>query len=283
MNACVCVHGQEVLNRNLFHSMERNLDDKQSLPVEETTHGRHEMFSVRSRILKNDKKETRDINLPNCNGHFENNIVEETNGVYFLRKLDEEEQRISKLCFTVQLQMWENSPPEEVRGKIRAASGKARLLMTSKFKQFKDLCNLNAGVTISEDDKIPTKADLEGFWDLVMLQIVDVDSNFSHIQKLRNNGWVEEEPVAENGCIKVPSNPSKDVKISSKKKTPQSRGTSPNTKKSSASKDQEAKKRQEARRRLVEAKKAAKKRLAESSPSAEGEVIICLPSPTKSE
>ena len=93
--------------------MERNLDDKQSLPVEETTHGRHEMFSVRSRILKNDKKETRDINLPNCNGHFENNIVEETNGVYFLRKLDEEEQRISKLCFTVQLQMWENSPPEE--------------------------------------------------------------------------------------------------------------------------------------------------------------------------
>ena len=31
-----------------------------------------------------------------------------------------------------------------VRGKIRAASGKARLLMTSKFKQFKDLCNLNA-------------------------------------------------------------------------------------------------------------------------------------------
>ena len=113
MNACVCVHGQEVLNRNLFHSMERNLDDKQSLPAEETTHGRHEMFSVRSRILKNDEKETRDINLPNCNGHLENNIVEETSGVYFLRKLDEEEQRISKLCFTVQLQMWENSPPEE--------------------------------------------------------------------------------------------------------------------------------------------------------------------------
>lgn len=31
-----------------------------------------------------------------------------------------------------------------VKGKIRAATGKARLLMSSKFKQFKNLCDLNA-------------------------------------------------------------------------------------------------------------------------------------------
>lgn len=284
MNACVCAHGQEVLNKNSLYLMEKKLDDKQLLPsCEEPAYGRHEMFSVRSRILKSDEsKATDSSNSLNCNGLLDNSIGEESSGVYFSRKLDEEEQRISKLCFTVQLQMWENSPPEEVRGKIRAAVGKARLLMTSKFKQFKDLCDLNAGITIAADGKIPTKADLEGFWDLVNLQIVDVDSNFVHIQKLRKNGWVEEEP--ENGYITtMPNSPSPKGDKSPRKKTPQSRGSSPRQRKSSTSKEEETKKRQEARKRLAEAKKAARKRFAQSSPVTDGDVIICSPSPKKSE
>jgi hypothetical protein len=31
--------------------------------------------------------------------------------------------------------------------------------------------SLLKGLTTSADDKIPTKTDLEGFWDLVMLQV----------------------------------------------------------------------------------------------------------------
>ena len=111
MNVCVYVHGQEELSRNSLHPMERNISHRQLHSGEEPANDRHEMFSVRSRILKSEQ--SKDINSFKCNGHLENNIGEESSGVYFSRKLDEEEQRISKLCFTVQLQMWESSPPEE--------------------------------------------------------------------------------------------------------------------------------------------------------------------------
>lgn len=70
-----------------------------------------EMFSVRSKILKTPPKGGSSSSL--CNGDTSNYIGEESSGVYFAKKLDEEEQRISKLCFAVQLQMWEKSPPEE--------------------------------------------------------------------------------------------------------------------------------------------------------------------------
>ena len=50
------------------------------------------------------------------------------------------------------------------------------------------------GLITSPDGKIPTKTDLEGFWDLVMLQIVDVGSHFEKIEKLRKNNWIDVEP-----------------------------------------------------------------------------------------
>jgi hypothetical protein len=111
MNGCVCVHGQDVLNRNPFYPMAKN-DTSSSIPNgdEPSSPCRDEMFSVRSRILKTPAKNS---NTSVCNGYLDNYIGEESGGVYLAKKLDEEEQRISKLCFAVQLQMWENSPPEE--------------------------------------------------------------------------------------------------------------------------------------------------------------------------
>ena len=114
MNGCVCVPGQDVLKGNLFYPMAKN--DSSSIPNgdEPSSPCRDEMFSVRSRILKTPPKK----NTLVCNGDVDNYIGEEKSGVYFAKKLDEEEQRISKLCFAVQLQMWENSPPEEGMSKI---------------------------------------------------------------------------------------------------------------------------------------------------------------------
>lgn len=104
MNGCVCVHGQDILNRNPFYPMAKNETTSSS------RNSRDEMLSVRSRILKTPPK---NIITTVHNGDFDNFIEEENSGRYFAKKLDEEEQRISKLCFAVQLQMWENSPPEE--------------------------------------------------------------------------------------------------------------------------------------------------------------------------
>ena len=117
MNGCVCVHGQDVLKSNPFYPMAKN--DSSSIPNgEEPSSPSREMFSVRSRILKTPPKKNTSV----CNGDVDNFIGEESSGVYFAKKLDEEEQRISKLCFAVQLQMWENSPPEEGMSTIGSQS-----------------------------------------------------------------------------------------------------------------------------------------------------------------
>lgn len=53
---------------------------------------------------------------------------------------------------------------------------------------FLGLCysNLNQ----SPDEKFQTTCeDLRGFWDMVMLQVNDVDASFSEIDSFRRNGW----------------------------------------------------------------------------------------------
>ena len=134
MNGCVCVHGQDVLNRNSFYPMAKN---GTSIPNGDEP-SRDEMFSVRSRILKTPPKSS---NASVCNGNLDNYIGEESSGLYFARKLDEEEQRISKLCFAVQLQMWENSPPEE---------GMSKLYSNRKSTNFKRLACLPMLICVSK-------------------------------------------------------------------------------------------------------------------------------------
>ena len=51
-----------------------------------------------------------------------------------------------------------------VAGRLRAAVGKAQLLISKKFPQFKELCALNE----HEDTRAKnTNSDLQGFWDFV--------------------------------------------------------------------------------------------------------------------
>ena len=41
------------------------------------------------------------------------------------------------------------------------------------------------------DEKFKTTAqDLEGFWDMVLLQVDDVYTMFAEIETLRRNGWI---------------------------------------------------------------------------------------------
>jgi hypothetical protein len=141
MNGCVCVHGQDVLNRNPFYPMAEN--DSSSIPNGDgPSPCRDEMFSVRSRILKTPPKNTK---TSVCNGNLDNYIGEESSGVYFAKKLDEEEQRISKLCFAVQLQMWENSPPEEGMSRIGSKSLPTLFSNVNNLSTHAQTCTLNAG------------------------------------------------------------------------------------------------------------------------------------------
>ncbi|KAL3210189.1 hypothetical protein MRX96_037326 [Rhipicephalus microplus] len=79
---------------------------------------------------------------------------------------------------------------EDMKGRIRAAIGKANLLINKKFKQFKELCLKNIDQNV--DDPFPTTgSDLAGFWDMVMLQVDNVQALFEELNVLKANNWVE--------------------------------------------------------------------------------------------
>ncbi|GLH05390.1 Disks large-associated protein 4 [Gryllus bimaculatus] len=116
---------------------------------------------------------------------------EEKNGHYFLQVLRSEIQRLSKLVESAETELENNnSLPEEAQGKLRAASGQARLLMKQKLQQFEGLCHKN--INQSPDEVFPTTSqDLAGFWDMVKLQVDHVDRLFVEIDHLKSCGWVE--------------------------------------------------------------------------------------------
>ncbi|XP_031621902.1 uncharacterized protein LOC116339925 isoform X2 [Contarinia nasturtii] len=113
-------------------------------------------------------------------------------GVYYLNIVQSERDRLINLAVIIEKELDEllekGDVEEEVLGHIRSAAGKARLLATKKFKQFEGLCidNINQ---ITRDMPPPTPADLQGFWEMVLLQVENVDYLYAELDKLRANGW----------------------------------------------------------------------------------------------
>lgn len=69
---------------------------------------------------------------------------------------------------------------DETLGAIRLAIGQAKLLMSQRFKQFGDLiddCQHQKG-------QHPTRlSDLSGFWDMISLQVEDVEGKFKKLEE----------------------------------------------------------------------------------------------------
>uniref|UniRef100_A0A1Q3FW25 Putative guanylate-kinase-associated protein n=1 Tax=Culex tarsalis TaxID=7177 RepID=A0A1Q3FW25_CULTA len=84
---------------------------------------------------------------------------------------------------------------EEVAGYVLVAAGKARLLCSQKMKQFEGLCHNNLNQIPGEKFQT-TNEDLQGFWDMVMLQVHDVDASFVEIDSFRRNDWKKPTPVS---------------------------------------------------------------------------------------
>merc|ERR1719334_1508720 len=105
----------------------------------------------------------------------------------FINTMNAEIERITKLCLEAEKDLEHDGIPSDIVGKIRAAIGKANLLMTKKFKQFRGLCE---DCMSPPEDSPPTKPDdLLGFWEMVQIQIEDVDAAFSRIDTLRQSRW----------------------------------------------------------------------------------------------
>ncbi|KAK3926325.1 Disks large-associated protein 1 [Frankliniella fusca] len=86
---------------------------------------------------------------------------------------------------------------EEALGHLRAAAGKARLLVTQKMVQFEGLCR--KCINQRPEEQFPTTAeDLQGFWDMLLLQVDQVHNTFQSLDKLRAVGWCEDKLNAED-------------------------------------------------------------------------------------
>lgn len=116
-------------------------------------------------------------------------------GHYFLKLLQSEKSRLLTMADQAEHDMClltttstNNEISDEIFGILRSVSGKTRLLVSQKLKQFEGLCHSNLNPT--PDEKFPTTIeDLLGFWDMVNLQIEHIDSLFKELDLIKANNW----------------------------------------------------------------------------------------------
>ncbi|XP_066929362.1 disks large-associated protein 1-like isoform X1 [Clytia hemisphaerica] len=191
------------------------------------------------------------------------NGTAQKDGKYFLVRLEMEVEKINSLINSTEKDSRLAQLPDEASGKIRNAVGKAHLLLNKRFKQFRELCRDNIE---NDPDKKETKSsDLQGYWDMMYIQIEDVHALFNDIDKLRANNWLVTED-ATDGYLK-PQDDTKKGSSSTPKGKRKSTGKSPRTKTKTI--DDEKVKR-EARSRLAAARKQAKLRAQQEATASNG-------------
>jgi len=137
--------------------------------------------------------------------------VENHGGNYFINLVNLECDLIKKLVSQVE-SLLPVAPTEYSQARIQAIVGKSNLLMSQKIKQFLGLCEKN--ITCALDDlSRPKNNDLEGFWDMVKIQVDQVKTEMQEIIELSNRGW----PDDTNENIEKPI---KTIKLKTKVKKP---------------------------------------------------------------
>eukprot|EP00057_Strongylocentrotus_purpuratus_P002588 XP_003724809.1 PREDICTED: serine/arginine repetitive matrix protein 1 [Strongylocentrotus purpuratus] len=206
-----------------------------------------------------------------CNGED----VGEKDGHYFLKVVNVEQSRIESLCRKVEHDL-ESDMSDEAGGICRAFLGKANLLTSKKFKQFRGLCEEN--ITPSDEPgKTTLASDLAGFWDMVMIQVDEMNSKFIDIETLKDNNWkVTAAVVTKPTPRKTPAKRGYGRQVSRDKDDKATQGAKDSNKKdekeSRAAKMRAA--REEARKRLIAAKKqAARQRIRSNSSESEVEIF----------
>jgi len=123
----------------------------------------------------------------------------------FREDLQSEHDRLTSLC-----ESWENmvnvvgNIPDSIKGEVRCVVGQARLVMVERFQQFSGLidnCEFNRG------NKETTCMDLKGFWEMIFIQVEDVDQKFQRLEERKRNNWEEVViPVKKDKAVKKISN-----------------------------------------------------------------------------
>ncbi|XP_064108102.1 disks large-associated protein 5-like [Macrobrachium nipponense] len=182
-------------------------------------------------------------------------------GHHFLQLVDKEVSELQGLTYNAEsdLETFKPEMSEEVQGKVLAATGKARLLIAQKVEQFRGLCQQNIDGPKGEEPTIMA-ADLEGFWDMVSIQVDNVHHLFKEVSVLKTNGWKEDLITQTSNNVTKGPMKKKPVKV---------------MKKAMKSSTEEQKSRDEARKKLLEERRKAMKeamKAKQGQPDANGSI-----------
>ena len=85
------------------------------------------------------------------------------------------------------------SIPDNIQGEIRCACGLAKLLIDERFNQFSDLIDQCDIIDTKENANKVLCSDLQGFWEMIYHQVVQVEKQFNNLSLLKANNYIVKE------------------------------------------------------------------------------------------
>ncbi|XP_046687681.1 disks large-associated protein 5-like isoform X2 [Homalodisca vitripennis] len=107
-------------------------------------------------------------------------------------RLADETNRLLELADKWQLTALHQNLPRDVGDEIDSLVGQTRLLTKDKFNQFKGL--IDEFESNSCTQRLTTE-DLNGFWDMMYLQVEALIKRYSNLDILKENNWIKPEQV----------------------------------------------------------------------------------------
>ncbi|XP_033185998.2 uncharacterized protein LOC117154809 [Bombus vancouverensis nearcticus] len=144
---------------------------------------------------------TKDTVMKNLNISIEG---EERTAQYFHFLLNKEINRLNELCEKWAEIRTKPDTTDDGQYEINQAIGQTKLLISKKFERFRRLVN---DCETGKGEMLVTCKDLQGFWDMMYIEVRNCDVRFEKLENLRAHAWKEEElfaqrPVAKKKVVK---------------------------------------------------------------------------------
>ncbi|XP_033349935.1 disks large-associated protein 5-like [Bombus vosnesenskii] len=144
---------------------------------------------------------TKDTVMKNLNISIEE---EERTAQYFHFLLNKEINRLNELCEKWTEIKTKPDTTDDGQYEINQAIGQTKLLISKKFERFRRLVN---DCETGKGEMLVTCKDLQGFWDMMYIEVRNCDVRFEKLENLRAHAWKEEElfaqrPVAKKKVVK---------------------------------------------------------------------------------
>ncbi|OAD56738.1 Disks large-associated protein 5 [Eufriesea mexicana] len=154
----------------------------------------------------NDDIPTKDTVMKTLNISVEE---EERTAQYFQFLLNRERDRLNDLCEKwVQIKT-DPETTEDGLYIINQAIGQTKLLISKKFERFRGLV---ADCETGKGEMLVTCKDLQGFWDMMYMEVENCNLRFEKLEKLRSHGWKEEELLVDGPITKKRTTTKKKLK-----------------------------------------------------------------------